>query len=352
MIALQIYLYLSLLWVSYISKNTIKDLACTISPREAGREEECSVSLSGNRIRMGLGLVDQISIKLRTFDGRMLETHLENKQKTAQFKAPKRGAYYAPFDFYRIMDVFGFFQVELPLDADKEARLLVIAEESATLVETSANSGGNKPRTETHFHRNDDLTESRPYAPGDDTRRINWKLLGHADELFVRVAELENPPKSYFAVLVDSSVDPDIFKENIAPDALDPVCALALRLINEIRGSSECLFAYNGSSLLGQTDGKVRSSAIDLALPAALSLGTAQDLPKLQAPLQSCIIFLLPRKSYGNTAIDRFIENHRDFDIELVIISTKEGDQGLIEECISDNLAHYSRGKRLRARRA
>ncbi|MEX2444435.1 MAG: DUF58 domain-containing protein [Alkalispirochaeta sp.] len=52
--------------------------------------------------------------------------------------------------------------------------------------------------------RSDDLIEARPYHPGDDTRRINWKTYAHSETLFVRIGE-EIPPPSFSAdVLVDT----------------------------------------------------------------------------------------------------------------------------------------------------
>lgn len=49
--------------------------------------------------------------------------------------------------------------------------------------------------------RSDELIEARPYVPGDDTRRINWKAYAHSGDLFVRIGE-ELPPPSRSVILV------------------------------------------------------------------------------------------------------------------------------------------------------
>jgi len=45
----------------------------------------------------------------------------------------------------------------------------------------------------------DELLDVRPYFPGDDLRRIHWKLLAHSQELFLRKPEDRPPPRGgYF----------------------------------------------------------------------------------------------------------------------------------------------------------
>lgn len=51
------------------------------------------------------------------------------------------------------------------------------------------------------MERSDELIEARPYVPGDDTRRINWKAYAHSGDLFVRIGE-ELPPPSRSALLI------------------------------------------------------------------------------------------------------------------------------------------------------
>lgn len=56
--------------------------------------------------------------------------------------------------------------------------------------------------------RNDELLESRKYYPGDDVRRINWKMYAHLDELFLRIGEENPPPEARFTLAFDPSDSP------------------------------------------------------------------------------------------------------------------------------------------------
>lgn len=48
------------------------------------------------------------------------------------------------------------------------------------------------------FSRSENLYETRNYLPGDDPRRINWKIYAHSGSLAVREGELLPPPSAEF----------------------------------------------------------------------------------------------------------------------------------------------------------
>mgnify|MGYP006432757041 CR=1 FL=1 len=52
--------------------------------------------------------------------------------------------------------------------------------------------------------RSEELIEARPYHPGDDTRRINWKAYAHSEMLFVRIGEENPPPSAAAEILIDT----------------------------------------------------------------------------------------------------------------------------------------------------
>lgn len=54
------------------------------------------------------------------------------------------------------------------------------------------------------LRRNELLIESRPYHPGDDLRRLNWKALARTDELLVRIGEEIPPTHRLITVICDS----------------------------------------------------------------------------------------------------------------------------------------------------
>ena len=56
--------------------------------------------------------------------------------------------------------------------------------------------------------RSDELLETRRYVPGDDVRRLNWKLLAHAGELFLRLGEETPPPRARLLAVLDTTERP------------------------------------------------------------------------------------------------------------------------------------------------
>jgi len=76
--------------------------------------------------------------------------------------------------------------------------------------------------------RSDELIEARPYHPGDDTRRINWKTYAHSGALFVRIGE-EIPPPSKAAALVVDAADAE------TAERVDRLVAAALSIAARLR---------------------------------------------------------------------------------------------------------------------
>ena len=56
--------------------------------------------------------------------------------------------------------------------------------------------------------RSEELLEARKYYPGDDVRRLNWKVFAHLDELFLRIGEEVPPPESRILFVLDTTANP------------------------------------------------------------------------------------------------------------------------------------------------
>jgi uncharacterized protein (DUF58 family) len=68
--------------------------------------------------------------------------------------------------------------------------------------------------------RSESLLEVRKYYPGDDVRRLNWKLFAHMDELYLRVGEEVPPPESRVLLALDATAN-RLVPRQCAADYLD-----------------------------------------------------------------------------------------------------------------------------------
>ncbi len=105
--------------------------------------------------------------------------------------------------------------------------------------------------------RSEELLEARKYYPGDDVRRLNWKVFAHMDELFLRIGEEVPPPESRILFILDTTSNP-LVPRAVASDYLDALvqsCAsVMVRLVDRGRevtfsrpGERECRSFGEGS---------------------------------------------------------------------------------------------------------
>jgi uncharacterized protein (DUF58 family) len=230
------------------------------------------------------GILIRYEIRFFTGDGRMLYHVFDPdaiKNNYSPFKAPKRGAYYGSRDSLLIFDIFGFFLAAFSLPQEPGARFLSLPQPAPKPLSIEFRSGGAEQRSQPRFARTDNLIDHRPYIPGDDPRRINWKLYGHAGDLFIREGEPEPPPHSKLTLLIDTQIDTGVFSaRRFGPRkqaaetgrrAVDLLCENALALVMEYSGRGlEIAVGYTGGKA-PQTGSPAELAAL-LAYPAALPL--------------------------------------------------------------------------------
>ncbi|MDR1469083.1 MAG: DUF58 domain-containing protein [Spirochaetaceae bacterium] len=190
-------------------------------------------------------------IRLETRDGRIQEKVFPKDFFTgtsAAIVGEKRGAYFGKHDYLFIGDVFGFFKTTVKIAARDGERLCVypaIKRERPTAIPCADGSG---QTVQTALVPNDDLTEQRPYVPGDDPRRINWKLYGHSEELFVREGEKRGEPLPEITVIIDTLTDKKDKRETA-----DDLCRRALELtVAAARSASSVTVHYRGGGEAGR----------------------------------------------------------------------------------------------------
>ena len=233
------------------------------------------------------------------------------KNNYENFDVPGRGAYFNIKNELLIFDAPGFFQLTINAEPNRPAHnrmappfteplFLMIPQAAAVPPHTEEGAGGDT-RSQVQFSKTDNLVENRPYVPGDDPRRINWKLYGHGpqSDLYVREGENSPIPHSRVLILIDTQIDPVLYSTEEGRREVDMLCENALGIMRE-SGNTEVHTGYTGSRILP-------ANASSLAWPAVLPLLSEEALPD-SAECTKIIILAAPRMSAGNCALDRFID--------------------------------------------
>jgi len=157
-------------------------------------------------------------------------------QASVTFRAGRRGAYAGSAAMLELRDVLSFtaHRVRVPLvESLVVFPALHLVEELARFMEQAEESAAHAPRR----RRSEDLLEARKYYPGDDVRRLNWKVFAHLNELFLRVGEEVPPPDSRILFALDTSANPLVPRHAAAHflDGLVEACASVMVALIERR---------------------------------------------------------------------------------------------------------------------
>jgi uncharacterized protein (DUF58 family) len=179
---------------------------------------------------------------------------------TVRFRAEKRGKYSAAAALLEVRDILGFTMSALPIPLNEMVKVFPRVSSMAKPLPVRE-EGGDAVRYAAHKRRSEELLEVRKYFPGDDVRKLNWKVFAHAHELFLRIGEETPPPESRFLFILDSTSNP-LVPSSFAADYLDGLveaCASAMAVL--LGRGSEILFWWPG---VRQSRGFTQESATDL----------------------------------------------------------------------------------------
>ena len=317
-----------------------------ISPRRIAAGERVEVFLSSEKPRGKIfrlpGVLVRYQINLQTRDGRRI-LHLFDPDLAGMegFAVKERGAYFSPCDELVFFDALGFFRCSRRFFQEEEPRILAGPRRVEDRLPLRVRSGGTEQRMDIHYLRTDNLIDHRPYIPGDDPRRINWKLYSHGGSLFVREGEPEPPPHSRLLILVDPQADSLLFSPGAARRAVDLLCENALAAALDFsEAGMDILVGYTGGKIRG---GPAADLAESLAWPAVLPLSGPEDYPSPSED-RGFLILALPRSAGESSALDRFLKK-RDpqQQVDLVFLHEENqpgaGDktaalQGAVETCV------------------
>lgn len=140
--------------------------------------------------------------------------------------------------------------------------------------------------------RSEELLEARKYYPGDDVRRLNWKVFAHMDELFLRVGEEVPPPESRILFVLDTTYNP-LVPGSLDSDYLDSLVESCASVMVHMAGRGlEVAFSRPGVREC-RSFGEGSRAALLAALAAAW--WTTEDwAPELPAKALQAVIFTSP----------------------------------------------------------
>jgi uncharacterized protein (DUF58 family) len=231
-----------------------------ISPREIPKGDRTQVFYSDKGINFRLpGILIRYNILLSTGDGRHVRHTFDPSpsssgkndpaaRQTEIFEAGERGAYFSNYDEFAVFDALGFFRFAFRVPQEAGPRLLVCPGPAPDPPSPAVHSGGTEQPAEFQLRRSDNLVDHRPYIPGDDPRRINWKLFSHGGELIVREGEPEPPPHSNIMILIDTHYDTLLYSADTGRRGVDLLCENALAAALDCTESGmDVLTGYTGS---------------------------------------------------------------------------------------------------------
>lgn len=203
------------------------------------------------------------------------------KQRTVyHVKQLPRGRYFYKQQYLCIRDIAGFFSVSFkqPLTSHtyiSAPKMLPLEKSTAVALRSSALQEVPQARTV-------ELYESRPYFPGDDPRKIHWKLYAHTGNLSIKLGAFEPPPVKRFTIYIE---EPFLLKEKeraLLTPVLDAfigrIFFLILQLINAGFQCSILLNDYPHASVQeNETANAVKTNSKAETKPKATAL---QSMPR------------------------------------------------------------------------
>jgi len=355
-LAIWTYCLIMTLLLALLHRRRVKNISIRLNPEKIvceGRTNavyrENNPAYAGKTIFQFPGILVRCRVPLSTKDGRRVTYDFKPENKNAlqlNFQVKKRGAYFSSYDEFAVFDIFGLFRFAYRMPtvdsgaACCDARLLVSPNSGAEPLPVRARGGEANRQDSPVLERTDYLIDHRPYVPGDDPRRINWKLYGHGGELIVRQGEREPPPSSGLTILIDTQYDSLYSSRNDAAQAVDLLCENALAIVNNAGKEINIQIGFTGGAASSDSLTQAELGAF-LSYPAALPADGAQTA-KLPAVTEDrgIIILALPRINTENIAassgaassgaassgaLEKFLADNASRPIELIFIYALSG---------------------------
>mgnify|MGYP001640073290 CR=1 FL=1 len=117
-----------------------------------------------------------------------------------------RGRYFYKRQYLNIRDFAGFFAAAYPQPPCLSVPYIVVQPvlppQKTVFPDLRSRAVNDLPSQE----RTHELYESRPYFPGDDPRKIHWKLYAHTNTLSIKLGAFEPPPVKRLTIYIEEPV--------------------------------------------------------------------------------------------------------------------------------------------------
>ena len=165
--------------------------------------------------------------------------------RVVRFRAPWRGAFHSDAAVVECRDILGFSagSFRIPLREALTVYPALRDPGAAVQLREQADESAVESRRR---RRSDELLEARKYYPGDDMRRLNWKVFAHLNELFLRVGEEVPPPDARLLFVLDTTDNPLVPRRSAA-GYLDALVSSCISLMDAMMGERmEVLLSHPG----------------------------------------------------------------------------------------------------------
>ncbi len=191
-----------------------------------------------------------------------------------------RGRYFYKRLYLNIRDFAGFFAAAYPQPPCLSVPYIVvqpvIPSQKTVFPDLRSRTVNDLPSQE----RTSELYESRPYFPGDDPRKIHWKLYAHTNTLSIKLGAFEPPPVKRLTIYIEEPVCTKKKERALTASVFDAfigrLSGVIIELLNAGIQCSLLLYDYPQQSLQ-------RYEITEEGAAAAAQIQTLLAIPALRA---------------------------------------------------------------------
>jgi uncharacterized protein (DUF58 family) len=174
------------------------------------------------------------------------DLHGGRNRQVFEFSPTYRGSYQSREVNIALSDLLGFTRYPVALPLAERLRVFPAVQPEVARRPPSLEGGQEETRRKRQ-RRSEELLEVRKYFPGDDIRKVHWKVFAHTSELFLRIGEETPPPESRFLVILDSAPT-QVVPKRIGADYLDTLVENCAATVLEVLTRGYQVFFANCDS--------------------------------------------------------------------------------------------------------